>query len=251
LIDIRRDYTVPSGATALTLVAKLACGNRDPSMELLRLAVRWPQSPNASHQFALGVDGEDGSPELGRFTRGADGSNTMDMFGTRTVSVALARKDIPGPQHTGEFFNVRLVLRNNGSMSAWLNEDPASLWTGNAYPGVGTSFVKINPDEQSGTMWLDRIRLMEGEVAPSACGDPVFDVNDDWRVDAGDLANGQNGLLDCMTGPAPAAAVFDALSARCKCHDVNHDSATDMNDFAAFQRCIAMGDIAADPTCDN
>lgn len=240
-INIRRDFSIPAGTSAITLVTKLACGNRENKFELIQLT-------GLGYRFSVGVDGKDGSATLGRFWRGNTDSQ-KEMFGTRTVKVALARKNVPGP-HVGEFFTLRLVLRSNGTVSAWLNEDPSSEWTGTAYAAAGSS-VQINPDEQAGTMWLDYLILLEGEVAVSICRDPVFDVNGDRLVDTFDLANGVDGFIDCATGPAASVDVFDALSERCKCHDVNQDNAIDMIDFAVFQRCLTAGNQPADPTCDD
>ena len=85
----------------------------------------------------------------------------------------------------------------------------------------------------------------------SACGDPVFDVNNSHTVDAADLLDPSAGFYKCVTGPGPEAALFEALSRECKCLDYNKDQAIDMRDFAGFQRCISTGLAQADPTCDD
>ncbi len=241
-LDIRGTYTLPVGVTAVTLVAKLAAGNRSAYMEMV-------QFTGAGRLFSLGVDGVDGSATLGRFTSGTGSSPSFAPFGTRTVAVALARANVWGP-HQGEFFIVRIVLRSDGTVKAWLNEDLASAWTGTSGTS-GTSTVQFQPDEQAGTMWLDYAQVLEGEVPPPTCSDPTFDVNHDYRVDTLDLGNGVNGFIDCATGSAPPPGAFDALSDACKCHDANADRAVDMRDFALFQLCLTAGNAPLVPGCDD
>lgn len=240
-IRLSKNYSIPPGTAAVTLVAKMACGNRDPRNEMVQLN-------GFGRRFAFGVNGLDNSPDVGRCGGGTNESSPLVLFGSRAVEVALARKDAWGP-HIGEFFTVRLILRSNGSFEAWLNENPATRSTGTIGTGSGTN-VQINPDEQAGTMWVDYVRLFEGEL-PVICGVPVFDVNSDGTVNEADLFNGTDGFLDCVTGPGAPAAIFDALSERCKCHDVNTDRQIDMVDFAAFQRCLSLDAAASDPACDD
>ncbi|HOA74103.1 MAG TPA: hypothetical protein PL151_20435 [Phycisphaerae bacterium] len=235
-------YTVPPGVTHVTLVAKLACGNRDPWYELFEL---W----GFGYQFAMGVDGLEGSAKLGQLWWGVTNPLVGRMFPTQTVCVALARPNQKGP-HAGEFFVVRLILSNTGQVQAWLNEDPATVWTTQTGSGSGNAVV-INPDEQAGTMWVDYVRVLAGAIPPSVCGDSPFDLNRDGRVDGWDAMNGVDGFLDCVTGPAPAPGVFDALPERCQCHDVNSDRSIDMIDFAAFQRSLTLDAAPVRLPCDN
>lgn len=241
-LNVRGTYTVPAGVTALTLVAKVAAGNRSWDTEMVAIS-------GLGRRFALGVNGVDGSGTLGRFTCGGNSSTVFSLFGTRTVQVALAKETVVGP-HQGEFFTVRVVLRNDGTVTAWLNDDPATIWTGTTSTASTLQVVDFHPDEQAGTMWLDSAKLFEGEVPPK-CADPVFDVNHDNRVNSSDLANGLNGFVDCATGPAPPAGVFDSLSEQCRCLDVNDDKAIDMRDYAVFQQCLTAGDVPLDSACDD
>ena len=69
-------------------------------------------------------------------------------------------------------------------------------------------------------------------IDPCRVHEPVFDVNDDKRVD------GQDHIVfeSCATGPGipmPAEAPLE-----CKCMDTNGDLALDQQDFAAFQLCF-------------
>lgn len=237
-----RPFPVRPGSSAVTLLVKLACGNHMLTNELVQLR-------GFGRSFCFGVDGLAGSSTLGRFAYGTTSSKTLGMFGDRTVQVALARRNVWGP-HEGEFFVVRLILNSNGTVEAWLNDDPSTLWSVTA--GVGTDTrLAINTDEQAGTMWVDYVRLYEGAVLPGACGDPVFDINRDGRVDGADRLNGFDGFLDCVTGPAAPASILEALPERCACHDHNHDRTVDMIDFAAFQRCLTLMNGGVDTRCDD
>lgn len=241
-IELNHEYAVSPGAEAVTVVAKMACGNRAHLYEMLRIC-------GLGYGFALGVNGEDGTSDVGTFRWGTTQSDQENIFESKSVKVALARPDLRGP-HDGEFFTVRIILNSNGAVEAWLNEDVSDVWTGTASPYGGT-VLQINSDTQAGTMWLDYVRLYEGAIPPDPplCGDPVFDINHDGRVNHLDRFNGTDGFLDCATGPAPPAGMLDSLAPRCACHDVNHDGAIDLVDFAAFQRCLTVEDVPADPTC--
>jgi hypothetical protein len=238
-LKIYRGYTVPPQTAAVTLVAKMACGNRWHMFEMIQIN-------GFGHGFSLGVDGRAGSETSGQFTRGTTQTHELDIFTSRQVQVAIARKEHWGP-HSGEFFTVRIILNSNGLVEAWLNDDPATCWMRTTGAGIGSN-VQISPDEQAGTMWVDYIRLYEGAVPP-LCGNPVFDVNHDGRVNHLDRLNGIDGFLDCVTGPSPPAGALDLLAERCTCHDVNGDGAIDMIDFAAFQRCLTIDDAPASPSC--
>lgn len=240
-LRVQKAFAVPIGVNKLTLVARLAAGNREATSEMLQFAA-------LGHVFSLGVDGT-GSGTTGRFTRGTTASTRMDIFTDRAVEVAMAEAGVFGP-HAGEFFTVRVVLGNDGSVRAWLNEDFATTWNGTTGTSAYT-FVALHPDQQSGTMWVDYVRLFEGEVLPDACDDPTFDINHDGRIDSLDLTNGTDGFLDCATGSAAPPAVFDALSSRCRCHDGNGDRAIDMADFAMFQRCLTLDNAPIESACDD
>jgi hypothetical protein len=196
----KQNYPIRPGVTAVTLVAKMACGNRELYKEMIQLN-------GMGHRFALGVDGMLGSSKIGRFARGTTDSFDEDIFKGRTVQVALARRNVWGP-HFGEFFTFRLILRNNGTVEAWLNDDPDTWWTKTTGIGIENS-VQLSPDHQAGTMWVDYVRVFEGELP--LCGNPVFDVNRDGQVNSMDWWNGTNGFLDCATGQAAPPALFDAL----------------------------------------
>lgn len=241
-ISVKKVYSVSPGTTAVTLVAKVACGNRSPVFEVLQLS-------GFGRRFCFGVDGQDGSPALGRFKYGTNAADTNGLFGTRTVGVALARPQVRGP-HDGEFFTVRIILHSNGAVEAWLNDDPATLWGTTAGTASGSQ-VQITPDEQSSTTWVDYVRLFEGAVLAPTCGDPVFDTNRDGRVDGWDRLNGFDGFLDCVTGPAAPASALQGFPERCACHDLNHDGSVDMIDFAAFQRCLTIAGEPLDARCDD
>lgn len=241
-LRIYRAYSPPAGATSMTLVAKLACGNRGSGSELITLG-------GFGYAFCVGVNGQDGDPQVGRFLRGSTRTTEPDIFGTRTVRVALARPNVWGP-HDGEFFTLRVILKNDGTVEAWLNEDPSTHWI--AWAGTASSnSVQINPDEQAGTMWVDYVRLYEGAVLPGKCADPVFDINRDGRIDSIDRQNGYNGFLDCAFGPAVPLSTFQGLPANCECHDRNKDGVIDMIDFAVFQRCLTAPDAQLNPGCDE
>jgi len=243
-VHVSRAYALPSGTQAVTLVAKLACGNRHKEAELVRLS-------GFGRCIALGVDGEEGSPTLGRLGWGNNKGFEQGMFSDHQVLVALARDGLWGP-HAGEFFVIRIILHSDGAVQAWFNDKSAGVWSGTAGAGSGRT-VDINPDEQAGTMWVDYVRLYEGAVPPTPplCGDPAFDINHDGRVDHADRSNGLDGFLDCATGPAVPPGLLETLPARCRCHDSNGDGAIDMIDFAAFQRCLTLSDAPAHPTCGD
>lgn len=246
-----KGYVVPEGVNAVTLLARVAAGNRPSGHEMVQLRA-------FNKAFSFGVNGIDGDPDLGRFYNSdatdGEGSNNLGMFGTRTVQVALAQLGVWGPQ-AGEFFTIRIILFADGSVSAWLNEDETSLWNGTAGNKSSGPVVQLTPDENGGaTAWVEYLTVMEGAVpiGNGPCPSLVFDVSPPFnRVDNADFVNGTNGFADCATGPAPEASVFDALSQSCKCMDVNDDAAIDMTDYAVFQRCISTGAAAADPTCDD
>jgi len=98
-----------------------------------------------------------------------------------------------------------------------------------------------NPGDGSEVQIADIDDLTISACSP-ICGDPVFDTDLNGEVDSADLANISGvGLQDCITGPSPAAGVFDSLSVKCKCLDYNGDQAIDMVDFAGFQQCYSAG----------
>jgi hypothetical protein len=80
-----------------------------------------------------------------------------------------------------------------------------------------------------------------------ACGlhDPVFDVNDDAKVDNTDFT----AFTGCVTRAAvPLPANPDPL---CICMDRDEDSDVDMDDFAVFQRCYTGAAGTLNPGCDD
>jgi len=236
----------PPELDAVTLVARMAAGNRRRQHEMVQLRA-------FGRGFSVGVDGEIDSATLGRFGGGHYEARPHLLFGTATVQVALARPRVPGPP-AGEFFLLRLTIRRDGSITAWLNDDPATIWTGLAGSDATVpDRLRFVPDLCEGTMWLDFARLLEGEVPPGfiGCNSPPADTDHDHEVDAADFANGLNGFSDCATGPAPAASVMIGLPPDCRCLDVNDDRAIDQADYAAFQRCWSAATPAADadPAC--
>lgn len=111
--------------------------------------------------------------------------------------------------------------------------------------------VRIGNDFSQDADPVVEIDRMSISACGPVCGSPVFDSNRDHEVDYNDLQTlAGNGLIDCATGPAPPAEVFDALSFQCQCLDINNDRAIDMLEFAAFQRCVSLGTPGpADPNC--
>lgn len=247
-------FTIPPGASSVTLLARMAAGNREPSSELVQFRA-------FNKCLSVGVNGLDGDARLGQFyysfsSSAGDQSAAPGLFGSRTVQVALARPYTPGPQ-PGEFFTVRIALESTGAYSAWLNDDPSSLAVATASSKTSAAMVMVTPDATAATAWLEFIEVMEGAVPPGTCGDRRFDTNGDARIDAADLSNGVDGFLECATGPAALPAVLDGLPASCRCRDVNSDGAVDMEDFGVFQSCLSEGADPqggwrlSDPACDD
>lgn len=248
----RKSYALPGGVSAVTLVAKLAAGGRDQGHEMIQLR-------GLGYRLSFGVNGEMDSEDLGKFGYGKEDADTR-IFDGHTVQVALPEQGVWGPQE-GEFFVLRVVLRSNGTYRAWLNEGVAEASGSIASFTGGGSEVQIQPDNRNrNSMWIDYIRVLEGEVEPGLVDicmsrQPVFDVagggslfdEPDGKVDQQDFGVFQ----DCSTGPAPGPGVFDALSNACKCMDRNHDQAVDQQDFGVFQRCYTGSVGTADPTCDD
>jgi hypothetical protein len=101
------------------------------------------------------------------------------------------------------------------------------------------------------TVWFDEVHLYPGEVWPTGCPDPVFDINGDGQVDAQDYQNAQDeDFVSCQTGPAAPTAVFEARPQWCQCLDVNLDASVDQTDFAGFQRCLGLTGSAL-TACDD
>lgn len=213
---------------AVTLLATMAAGNRDPGSPMIQLQA-------LGRALCVGVDGGYASSTVGRLTWGTEARSEMVLFVGKRVAVACSRPGVAGPQ-AGEFFTLRLVLRADGTFTAWLNEDLASARSGVA--GQSTSSkIRVNPCNfgDAGVMWVDQVEIRVGELPPDPCADPVFDVDRNGEVDAADLT-GPGGFVGCATGPA-SAAIWANLPQACRCMDVNGDESVDMVDYAAFQRC--------------
>lgn len=244
-VAIRRDYTFSGLDNAVTVVAKLAVGPFHQDHAFLQV-----QTPN--YLFGFTVNGQSDDPNRGRIGYTDELFGLIDyLFPERTVSVTSP--GTPGP-HAGEFFTLRVVCRDDGTFTAWLNDDAAYDTPAEPIPELpGPSpqvvFGTISTGDEC--IWVDYVQLFDGEVPPPVCPDPVFDVNRDGQVDTVDFTIEPSGFVRCETGPAPSAAVFSALSAECQCLDVNGDQAVDMRDFAVFQRCLTTGNGLIDPACDD
>ena len=214
--------------SAVTLVARMAAGNREGYASLVQLKA-------LGRAVSVGVDGIYNATTLGEFAWGQTARSDRRLFAGRRVTVACCRPGVAGPQ-AGEFFTLRLVLRADGTFTAWLNEDPASACSGSGGTTSETAvLVNPSPMAEAGVMWVDEIEVRAGEVPPGPCPDPVFDVDRNGEVEAADLT-GQGGFAGCATGPA-WAGVWADLPRACQCLDVNDDQSVDMIDYAAFQRC--------------
>ena len=133
---------------------------------------------------------------------------------------------------------------------------PKDVWqmfgVGTAPAPDGTAFVQFllvevqgNNPPLGGSVFLDDAVLRMQPMDPCELHDPVFDINDDQRVDSQDF----DVFLSCLTGPAiPLAA--DAPQV-CKCMDRDGDNDVDQADFGAFQRCYTGPLGTVDPNCDN
>lgn len=123
---------------------------------------------------------------------------------------------------------------------------------GTAPAPEGTAFVQFlvvevqgNNPPLGGSVFLDDAVLRMLPTDPCALHDPVFDINDDHRVDSQDF----DVFRSCLTGPAiplPADA-----SQVCKCMDRDGDSDIDQAEFGVFQRCYTGAAGAVDPGCDE
>jgi hypothetical protein len=102
--------------------------------------------------------------------------------------------------------------------------------------------VRVGNDSSADADPMVELDSMTLSACGPVCGSPVFDSNRDSFVNEDDLQTlANNGLIDCATGPSPDRAIFEALSFQCQCLDINDDKAIDMNEFAAFQRCLSSG----------
>ena len=177
------------------------------------------------------------------------------------------------------FFTFRAICdpANDGVATIWVNEDTPNPVTGVVTNTTFADFrwgcktgsagddymrgVKVGlRQEDDTTAWIDYVQLYEGAVEPPEVGpctfasDPVFDITGptadvaDRKVDELDL---DVFSTECYTGPAPAVGVFDALSQKCKCMDLNGDEAIDHEDFGRFQACYTGADGTLDTSCDD
>jgi len=242
-VEISQLYAWSATNNAVTVLIKCASGPFKAGHSFLQV-----RTPNA--RFAFFVNGEEGHPDFGRVGFG-DGINVYGyLFGATSVVVTLP--GVVGP-HAGEFFTLRVICRDDGTFTAYFNEERSTKCFG--FVGTGLyipdlRFGALNTGDDC--VWVDFVQLFEGAVPPAGCGDPVFDVNDDGRVNEGDLHDGfMIGSFDCATGPAPRDGIFAVLPEACKCLDVNGDRALDMQDFGVFQRCLTIGGGLVDPACDD
>lgn len=247
------DFTDPE-PTAVTLVARLAAGNRGTDHSLLTIRA-------FHHLLAFGVDGDPSSPEIGAFRAGSTEFTDSTIFPDHKVAVSVAQP-VWGP-HDGEFFTIRIILRSDGTWTMYLNESTAVVANGTAGPEpAGKNYHDIILNRalrNQSLMWVDWIKAYEAEIPPSNCNTSIrFDVAAPLNeVDENDFVNGLNGFADCATGPAPAVPVGDPNDPEnpdpCGCLDINGDGAVDMKDYGVFQRCWSAGTpaIDADPTCDD
>lgn len=231
---IRKTFNPPTSDT-VTLLVKAAAGPRSAARQFIEVRV-------FGRRFALGVDGTLASPTYGRFTLvDADSGNVTGTLFDKTVLVA--QPGTPGP-HEGEFFHLRIILRNDGTFQATLNDggDDQPTGTFNVTSATPPNEVLLTPIAGDDTMWFDFIQLLEGEL-PLLCPDPVVDFNRDGRVDSDDLSI----FFDCSNGPGiPMRDTF-----ACHCADRNEDGCLDMTDFAVLQRCLMIGSAVLDPSCDD
>jgi hypothetical protein len=246
MLKLKGIYSISNGQS-VTLVCKVAVGPRFAQHAFIQVR-------GNNRQFSFGFDGDSSSPTYGQITYGdVDGSNLGVLFSSG-IATALP---VPAPAPAGgEFFTLRAILRADGTISAWLNEQVSSNMIGATTLTVGSeTVVSLTPlpdgvDTNDATLWVDYVQLLEGEVQPPpTCPDPVFDVNRDGYVRGSDMV----AFMACSTGPAAPSAVWNALSDQCKCMDVNGDHAIDSTDFGVFQRCLTLAPDSprVDPACDN
>ena len=241
-VKIRKPFTIPQGVSTVTLVCKAAAGPRNYDNQFIEVR-------GNGRRFSFGVNGRPGDPDAGQFWYGEGGDSGASalgpLFGTRRVSVRFSGD----PQTGGEFFIFRVIVRDNGTLTAYLNERPGSASSGdlNSATGPGTELL-LTPKVTDETMWFDFVQILEGEVPP-CCHDPVFDVDGDGDVDHDDFDSpgNEHDFMDCATGPAPAGQ----LPPDCRCLDVNDDGAIDSRDFGVFQRCLTIGGGPLKPACDD
>ena len=83
--------------------------------------------------------------------------------------------------------------------------------------------------------------------APDPCRvyDPVFDVNDDGKVDSQDYVAFEN----CATGPD--VPMDPSAPLECQCMDIDEDEDIDQDEFGAFQICFTGPLGTVDPACDD
>ena len=198
-----------------------------------------------------------------------DASNPCGQFGITNDGPELM--PALGATDTQTFVTFRAACSaDTNECTIWVNEDvPCGLKT-SALPvgyvpnvrGPSRAFRWGLISTGDYTLWTDFIQVLEGIVPPvelpcdecQLAHDPVFDVTSPGTPDVSDGKVDESDLTvfstECYTGPAPAAGVFDALSDRCKCMDLNGDFAIDHEDFGRFQVCYSGGD-QVDPICDG
>ncbi len=130
---------------------------------------------------------------------------------------------------------------------------PLDSWTlhglGTAPAPAGTAYanfviveVQMGNPISGGSVFLDDAFFNE------ACElhDPVFDLNDNGKVDSDE----RDAFLACWTGPSILLAP-DA-SQDCRCMDRNGDLVIDQQDYGIFQRCYPGAAAGTDFTaCDD
>lgn len=226
----------PGIADSFTLVVKAAAGPRSGSHPFAELRA-------FGRRFAFGVDGVPGSPNYGKFTLVNVTGDSGIVQGTIFDRVVLVSQPGSTGPHAGEFFVFRVVVHNDGTFRAYLNEDTVNSASG-SFPvvsGPPESEVGLTPLPGDETMWFDSVQLLEGEW-PAACPDPAVDTNRNGAVDADDFS----AFMLCTNGPG----IPTLNTVECSCLDTDEDQDVDMVDFAVLQRCLSTA-APLDPACDD
>lgn len=234
-VRIYNSFNLSPEVHAVTLVCKAAAGPRPGENEFVRVQVfnRW---------FTFGVDGDLShvGTTYGRFTYGHNVSGNFAGYAFGPDDKVLVAQPMPGGTADGEFFTLRVIMRDDGTFDAHLNEKIESPFLGSvglAEPGPNE--ISLTPREGDDTMWIDYIHLLEGEVRPS-CPEMVFDFNrNGWVFDSINIGFDDEDyavFFASATGPVDANGSWASLSPDCQCMDVTQDNSLDMEDFAILQR---------------
>jgi hypothetical protein len=176
------------------------------------------------------------------------------------------------PMQPGNFCVMKILFLDSGGVDppggVWLagvnvfeqrvadSTNTADLWqlfgVGSAPAPDGTAFAQFlivevqgNNPPLGGSVFLDDAVFRMRAATPCDFHNPVFDVNDDGKIDTQDTET----FEACATGPGIPLAADASLA--CKCMDRDGDNDIDQVEFAAFQRCYTGPSDTVDPDCDN